>query len=260
MLCYALFAENAFQHAVLLCVDLHMLGVRVIVSLGHVTLGFRSLSGFVEVSICCCRWLKRSASYRCRCCSWPQGVLGCFPGCIPRRVLVSYGTSCAVCSRFSSSSLVRLWLFRGHYWMWRGRACLLCSKEVSPARTTFSARAIATVIRSCRSHERSRRCRRRCAAPETGCSLRSIPPQVTQKKGTFGIDSFVVVFVVVVSETTEARQCQYQQSPVPIGMGSPRWQRTLRHRGLQKLELNSGTTWRSAKNASKPPKTPPTAI
>ena len=62
--------------------------------------------------------------------------------------------------------------------------------------------------------------------------------------------------VVVVSETTEAMQCQRQQSPVQIGMGSPRWQRTLRDRGLQKLELNSGTTRRSATNASKPPKTP----
>ena len=49
-----------------------------------------------------------------------------------------------------------------------------------------SARAIATVIRSCRSHERSRRCRRRCAAPETGCSLRSIPQWMTQKKALLG--------------------------------------------------------------------------
>ena len=50
----------------------------------------------------------------------------------------------------------------------------------------LSARAIATVIRSCLSHERSRRCRRRCAAPETGCSLRSIPQQVTQTRALLG--------------------------------------------------------------------------
>ena len=70
----------------------------------------------------------------------------------------------------------------------------------------------------------------------------------------------LVVLVVLVSETTEARQCLCQQSPVLVGMVSPRWRRTLRHQGLQKLGLNSGTTRRSAKNASKPPKTPPTAI
>ena len=55
---------------------------------------------------------------------------------------------------------------------------------------------------------------------------------------------------------SEARQCENPQSPVLIGMGSPQWQRTLRHRGLQKLALNSGTARRSAKNASEPPKTP----
>ena len=38
--------------------------------------------------------------------------------------------------------------------------------------------------------------------------------------------------------------------------GSPRWQRTLHHRRLRKLALNSGTTRKSAKNASKPQKTP----
>ena len=47
-------------------------------------------------------------------------------------------------------------------------------------------------------------------------------------------------------------KCPCQQSPVLTGMWSPRWRRTLRHRGLQKLALNSGTTRRSAKNASKP--------
>ena len=36
---------------------------------------------------------------------------------------------------------------------------------------------------------------------------------------------------------------------------NPRWQRTLRHRGLRKLALNSGTTQRSAKNGRKRPKT-----
>ena len=49
---------------------------------------------------------------------------------------------------------------------------ILCPREEW---CNFSARATATVIRSCRNNERSRRCRRRCAAPETGCSLRSIP-------------------------------------------------------------------------------------
>ena len=65
-----------------------------------------------------------------------------------------------------------------------------------------------------------------------------------------------VVVVVVVLTRAEARKCLFQQSPVLIGMGSRRCQRTLRHRGLQKLALNFGTTWRSAKNASEPPKTP----
>ena len=45
--------------------------------------------------------------------------------------------------------------------------------------------------------------------------------------------------VVVVSETAEARKCPCQQRPLLIGMGSPRWQRTLHHRGLQKMALNS---------------------
>ena len=39
-------------------------------------------------------------------------------------------------------------------------------------------------------------------AAETGCSLRSIPQQVTQKKGTLGKDGLVVVVVVVVSDAT----------------------------------------------------------
>ena len=62
--------------------------------------------------------------------------------------------------------------------------------------------------------------------------------------------------VVVVATRADARKCLCQQSPVLIGMGSPRWQRTLRHRGVEKLALNSSTTRRSAKNASEPPKTP----
>ena len=41
-----------------------------------------------------------------------------------------------------------------------------------------------------------------------------------------------------------------------IGKGSPRWQRTLHHRGLQKQELNSGTTGGARKKASIPPKMP----
>ena len=38
------------------------------------------------------------------------------------------------------------------------------------------------------------------------------------------------------------------------GKGSPRWQRTLHHRRLQKLALNSGTTGGARKKASIPPK------
>ena len=55
---------------------------------------------------------------------------------------------------------------------------------------------------------------------------------------------------------SEARKCLCQQSPVLIGMGSPRWRRTLHHRGLQKNGAQLQTTWRSAKNAEKPPKNP----
>ena len=65
----------------------------------------------------------------------------------------------------------------------------------------LSARATATVIRSCLSHERSRRCRRRCAAPELGCSLRSIRNKSDANKGTLGIDSFLVVIVLEISLT-----------------------------------------------------------
>ena len=36
-----------------------------------------------------------------------------------------------------------------------------------------------------------------------------------------------------------------------VVQGSPRQRRTLRHRGLQKLALNSGTNRKSAKNAEK---------
>ena len=53
----------------------------------------------------------------------------------------------------------------------------------------LSARAIATVIRSCLSHERSRRCFRRCAAPELGCSLGSIR-KGDANKDTLGIDGW----------------------------------------------------------------------
>ena len=54
---------------------------------------------------------------------------------------------------------------------------------------------------SCLSHERSRRCRRRCAAPEPGCSLRSIPTTGDANQGTHWTDSLVVVVVVVVVRT-----------------------------------------------------------
>ena len=50
------------------------------------------------------------------------------------------------------------------------------------------------------------------------------------------------------------RVCPRHQSL--IGKGSPRWRRTLHHRGLQKLALNSGTTGGARKmtqNASKSP-------
>ena len=56
----------------------------------------------------------------------------------------------------------------------------------------LSARAIATVIRSRLSHERSRRCRRRCAAPETGCSLAIITEKTPQRKGTLRSDSWLL--------------------------------------------------------------------
>ena len=48
---------------------------------------------------------------------------------------------------------------------------------------------MATVIRSCRNMERSRRSLRLCAAPETGCSLRSILSQVTHKRRVCTLES-----------------------------------------------------------------------
>ena len=50
--------------------------------------------------------------------------------------------------------------------------------------------------------------------------------------------------------------CLCQHHPSSNWHGSPRRRRTLHHRGLQKLALNSGITRRSAKNASGPPKNP----
>ena len=72
----------------------------------------------------------------------------------------------------------------------------------------LSARAIATVIRSCRNNmERSRRSlRRQCSTPR-GLHARVHAQQMTEKEmGTLGIDAFVVVvvFVVVVSDAYES--------------------------------------------------------
>ena len=62
-----------------------------------------------------------------------------------------------------------------------GRCALWCN---------FSAKAIATVIRSCLSLERSRRCRRLIAAPETRSAM-GLPlgfgfEKTPQRKGTLG--------------------------------------------------------------------------
>ena len=58
------------------------------------------------------------------------------------------------------------------------------------------------------------------------------------------------------------RTVHVNKSPRANWQGIPRWRRTLHHRGLRKLALNSGTTRRSAKNGQKGPKThsspPPT--
>ena len=51
------------------------------------------------------------------------------------------------------------------------------------------ARAAAIDCCSCRHHERSRRCFRRCAALITGCQLGSIVKGATKNKGTLGIDA-----------------------------------------------------------------------
>ena len=67
-----------------------------------------------------------------------------------------------------------------------------------PMWCNFSARAIATDIRSCRNMERSRRCRRRCAAPELGCSLGSIRKgDATKQWARLGETPVVGVVVVV---------------------------------------------------------------
>ena len=112
----------------------------------------------------------------------------------------------------------------------------------------LSASAIATVIRSCRSHERSRRCRRPCAALETGCSLRSIPTT----SDSWDRQLVVVVVVVVLTMVDEA-SCLRQHAATVSLCRSPRRRRTLHRRGLRKLALNSGTTRRSAKNGAKRP-------
>ena len=52
--------------------------------------------------------------------------------------------------------------------------------------------------------------------------------------GTGNVHNLSMNFVVVVSETAEAKKCLCQQRPVLIGMGSARWRRTLHHRRLQK--------------------------
>ena len=53
----------------------------------------------------------------------------------------------------------------------------------------LSARAIATVICSCLSHERSRRCLRRCAAPEPAARL-----------GQTAVAVFVVEWFIILRE------------------------------------------------------------
>ena len=62
--------------------------------------------------------------------------------------------------------------------------------------------------------------------------------------------------VVGCFETAEARKCLCQQSPVPVGMGSPRWRRTLHHRGLQKMALNSSRPGGARKMRKSRRKTP----
>ena len=64
----------------------------------------------------------------------------------------------------------------------------------------------------------------------------------------------VVLVVLVVVKPLGMRVCPRHHSL--IVQGSPRQRRTLRHRGLQKLALNSGTTGGARKKASMPPKKP----
>ena len=59
---------------------------------------------------------------------------------------------------------------------------------------------------------------------------------------------------------TTLQMCLCQQHRYSNWQGSPRWQRTLRHRGLQKLALNSGTTGGARKMRQSRQKTTPTAI
>ena len=63
----------------------------------------------------------------------------------------------------------------------------------------------------------------------------------------------IVLLLLFLTQVNEDAMCLSTQRYGLMGM-SPRWQRTLRHRGLRKLALNSGTTRRSAKNAEKPRK------
>ena len=57
----------------------------------------------------------------------------------------------------------------------------------------LSARAIATVIRSCLSHERSRRCRRRCGSSRNGLLAEIHSTTGDANKGTLGIDSLLLL-------------------------------------------------------------------
>ena len=102
-----------------------------------------------------CRWTalasEASSSYRLKSTGWGGGV---------------FRTVAVQCNSLSPPALA-----------------ILCPRE---ERCNFSASAMATDIRSCRNMERGIRCRRRCAAPERGCSLRSIPQQVTQTRALLG--------------------------------------------------------------------------
>ena len=125
------------------------------------------------------------------------------------------------------------------------------------ARCFISARAIATVIRSCRSHERSRRCRRLIAALAACSSLprndhvKSISKKVTQKPG----QRLSVDFVVVVVDGSHQKECLRQQSPMNCAR-EPSMAKNSSPSRAPKNGAQLQTTWRSAKHASKPPKTP----